>query len=140
MNSTKFKEGLGKAVFTAAAIICIIAVVSIFAFLIIRSIPAFSKIGVIDFIFGDRWSPDRLDKYEDAQLSGTYGIFTMIVGTFAATVGALLIGGTIGLFLPGKAEKTVQFSYKSAGGNTVCRIRIFRNSFPSSDACEFRPE
>ena len=53
---------------------------------------------MIDFIFGDRWSPDRLDKYEDAQLSGTYGIFTMIVGTFAATVGAVLIGGTIGFF------------------------------------------
>lgn len=94
MNSEK----LGKAVFKAAAIICVIAVVSIFAFLIIKSVPAFSKIGVLDFVFGDKWSPDRNDTYDDPQLSGTYGIFTMIVGTLAATAGALIIGGTIGFF------------------------------------------
>ena len=94
MNSEK----LGKAVFRAAAIICIIAVVSIFAFLIIKSVPAFSKIGFFDFVLGDKWSPDRSDTYSSTKLSGTYGIFTMIVGTLAATAGALVIGGTIGFF------------------------------------------
>ena len=74
-----------------------IAVVAIFAFLIYKSLPAFGKLGIFEFMFGDTWSPDRLDTY-DSPLSGTYGIFTMIVGTFAATVGALLIGGVLGYF------------------------------------------
>ena len=74
-----------------------IAVVAIFAFLIYKSLPAFGKLGIFEFMFGDTWSPDRLDTY-DSPLSGTYGIFTMIAGTFAATVGALLIGGVLGYF------------------------------------------
>ena len=98
MNITKVKEKTGQTIFTVAAIICVIAVAAIFVFMLIKSIPAFNKIGVFDFIFGDNWSPDRLDKYENATLSGSYGILKMIVGTLAATVGALLIGGTLGYF------------------------------------------
>ena len=95
--SLKNKEKLGKAVFATAAVICVIAVAAIFAFLIIKSIPAFGKLGIFEFMFGDKWSPDRLDTY-DSPLSGTYGIFTMILGTLSATVGALLIGGVLGYF------------------------------------------
>ena len=95
--SAKNKEKLGKAVFATAAVVCVIAVAAIFAFLIIKSIPAFAKIGVFEFGFGDNWSPDRLDTY-DSPLSGTYGILTMIVGTLSATVGALMIGGILGYF------------------------------------------
>ena len=95
--SSKNKEKIGKAVFATAAVICVIAVAAIFAFLIIKSVPAFGKLGIFEFMFGDKWSPDRLDTY-DSPLSGTYGIFTMIVGTLSATVGALLIGGVLGYF------------------------------------------
>lgn len=98
MNITKFKEKASKTIFTAAAIICIIAVAAIFVFMLIRSLPAFNKIGFFNFLFGDKWSPSRLDKFDTVNLSGTYGIFKMIVGTIAATLGALLIGGTLGYF------------------------------------------
>ena len=98
MNKTQFKEKTGQTIFTVAAIICVIAVAAIFVFMLIKSIPAFNKIGLFDFIFGETWSPDRLDTYGTSDLSGTYGIFKMIVGTLAATVGALLIGGTLGYF------------------------------------------
>ena len=95
--SLKNKEKIGKAIFATAAVICVIAVAAIFVFLIIKSIPAFGKLGIFEFMFEDKWSPDRLDTY-DSPLSGTYGIFTMIVGTVSATVGALLIGGVFGYF------------------------------------------
>ena len=98
MNGTKVKENIGKTIFTVAAIICVIAVAAIFVFMLIKSIPAFNKIGLFDFIFGETWSPDRLDNYGSSNLSGSYGILKMIVGTLAATVGALLIGGTLGYF------------------------------------------
>lgn len=48
-------------------------------------------------LFGRNWSPDRLDTYGEP-LSGSYGILTMVVGTFAATLGAMIIGGMIGSF------------------------------------------
>lgn len=98
MYGTKAKEKIGRIVFTAAAILCVIAVVAIFVFMIMESWPAFQKIGVFEFIFGDKWSPDRLDNYDSVSLSGQYGVFKMVVGTLAATVGALLIGGTLGYF------------------------------------------
>ncbi len=98
MKTANFKEKAGKTVFTIAAMICVIAVIAIFGFMLIKSLPAFRKIGFFNFVFGDNWSPNRLDKYDDATLSGTYGIFKMIIGTLAATVGALVIGGTLGYF------------------------------------------
>ena len=98
MNTTKIKEKTGQTIFTVAAVICVIAVAAIFVFMLIKSIPALNKIGLFDFIFGDNWSPDRLDKYENATLSGSYGILKMIIGTLAATIGSLLIGGTLGYF------------------------------------------
>lgn len=98
MKTANFKEKAGKTVFTIAATICVIAVIAIFGFMLVKSLPAFRKIGFFNFVFGDNWSPDRLDKYDDASLSGTYGVFKMITGTLAATVGALVIGGTLGYF------------------------------------------
>ena len=87
-------DKIGKAVFATAAIVCTVCVVAIFAFLIIKSAPAFAKIGFLQFLFGDEWIPDSTGTYADPR--GTYGIFTMVVGTIAATAGALLIGGILG--------------------------------------------
>lgn len=98
MNQAKTKESVGKAVFGIAAVICMVAVMAIFAFLIVKSIPAFHKLGIFDFIFGDNWSPDRTDRFDSEVISGSYGIFPMIIGTLAATVGALLVGGVLGYF------------------------------------------
>lgn len=97
-NKAKAKESFGKAVFGIAAIVCVIAVVAIFAFLIVKSIPAFHKLGILNFVLGDNWSPDRNDTFDSAVISGSYGILSMIVGTFTATVGSLLLGGVLGFF------------------------------------------
>ena len=98
MTATQFKEKAGKAVLTAAALLSIAAVLSIFIFLLVKSFPAFEKIGFFDFLFGDRWTPDRHDRYDSESLAGTYGILTMIVGSAAATLGALFVGGILGFF------------------------------------------
>ncbi|MBQ8145689.1 MAG: phosphate ABC transporter permease subunit PstC [Clostridia bacterium] len=97
MTSAKIKERLGRTLFAFGAAICIISVLAIFVFLIVKSAPAFNKIGIFDFIFGNKWAPQGSDTYESA-LKGSYGIFTMISGTAASTVGALLIGGVLGYF------------------------------------------
>ena len=97
MMTAKRREAVGQAVFAAASVICVTAVAAIFAFLIIRSIPALKKIGLLEFLTGTKWAPDRLDTFDGA-LSGTYGILPMIAGTFAATAGAICIGGFLGYF------------------------------------------
>ncbi len=98
MTATQRKEKAGKALFMTAAILSVAAVLAIFVFLIVKSLPAFERLGFFRFIFGDNWSPDRLDRFDSETLSGTYGIFTMIAGTVAATAGALLVGGILGYF------------------------------------------
>ena len=97
MTKERVKEGANKALFATAAIICIVAVIAIFVFIIIKSMPALSKIGFFNFVFGDVWHPDGDDVYSEA-LVGQYGILTMIVGSIFSTVGALLIGGILGFF------------------------------------------
>lgn len=97
MTGAKVKECLSKILFMTAAVICIIAVITIFVFIVAKSIPALSKIGVFDFIFGDVWNPNGDDVYDQA-ISGKYGILTMIVGSIYSTVGAVLVGGTLGFF------------------------------------------
>ena len=94
---TKIKEKVGKTAFALVATVAIVAVVAIFLFLIVKSASAFAEIGVFDFIFGDKWQPSSSDVYGEP-LAGSYGVFTMIVGTLAVTVGALAFGGTLGYF------------------------------------------
>lgn len=81
----------------AAAVICVISVVTIFIFLIVKSAPALKKIGFFDFLFGTEWSPDK-DATYDKSLTGSYGVAKMIAGTLAATLGAIITGGITGYF------------------------------------------
>ncbi len=97
MNILKTKERLGRAAFFSAAVVCVLAVAAIFGFLIYNSIPAFEEIGVFEFVFGDNWSPDRTDTFGE-ELSGSYGVLTMIVGTLCVSAGALICGGVLGYF------------------------------------------
>lgn len=81
----------------AAAVICVISVVTIFIFLIVKSAPALKKIGFFDFLLGTEWSPDK-DATYDKPLTGSYGVAKMIAGTLAATLGAIITGGITGYF------------------------------------------
>lgn len=97
MKRTHIGERVGKYLFVAAGTCSVLAVVSIFSFLILRGLPALRSIGLWDFVLGTEWSPDRTDTYDSAIL-GSYGILPMIAGTAAATLGALLFGGVGGFF------------------------------------------
>jgi phosphate transport system permease protein len=94
------REGVNtavKGVFMLSAIFSILAVFAIFIFLFWKGIPAINKIGLWDFITGTKWHSSTYDTYA-GELEGKYGIFNMIIGSFAATAGAITIGGTAGFF------------------------------------------
>lgn len=63
------------------------AVVLICLFLFANGIPAIYKIGVVNFLFGQRWKP----------ANEIFGIFPMIVGSLYVTAGAIVFGVPIGL-------------------------------------------
>lgn len=91
------KETGMKILFGTAASVAILATVTICIFLFIKGIPAASAIGLGEFLFGDSWMPNVNDTI-GGEINGKYGIFPMIVGTIYATVGAVIIGGTLGYF------------------------------------------
>ena len=97
MNLNKAKEKFFRILFALAAILCIVAVIAIFAFLIIRSLPTFRRIGFLNFVFGKEWKPNVDDGFA-GEIKGKYGVFKMIIGTIAATIGSVTVGGLLGFF------------------------------------------
>ena len=85
---TKHKEFLMRIVFLVCACASIIAVALICIFLFANGVPAIGKIGVFDFLLGDKWKP----------LNDIYGIFPMIIGSIYVTAGAIIVGVPIGIF------------------------------------------
>ena len=85
----KVKEKVMEYVFLLTAIISIVAVVLICAFLFANGIPAMKEIGFLDFLSGTKWKPGN-DKY---------GIFPMILGSIYVTGGALIIGVPVGVVM-----------------------------------------
>ena len=87
MKLKKFKEKLSGRIFFALALSSISALALITVFIIIQGAPIIAEVGVIDFIFGMTWAPSQ----------GEFGIFPMIVGSVALTLGAAVLGIPIGI-------------------------------------------
>jgi phosphate transport system permease protein len=83
----KFRENLSGRVFFALALSSISALALITIYIIANGIPIIAEVGVLNFIFGMSWAPSQ----------GEFGIFPMIVGTAAVTLGAAVIGIPIGI-------------------------------------------
>lgn len=81
-------ETFFRRLFFLSATVAVAAVVAITVFIFVSGVPAIGKIGLFDFVFGQKWKPS----------ADIYGIFPMIVGSLAATGGAILIGVPMGLF------------------------------------------
>lgn len=74
-------------VFLLTACVSIAAVALICIFLFSNGLPAIRSIGALNFLFGNLWEP----------FSGSYGIWSMLIGSIYVTVGALIIGVPIGI-------------------------------------------
>ncbi len=74
-------------VFFLAAFFAVLSILLIFIFVGLKGLPIFSKVGVLEFIFGMDWTPTK----------GHFGAFPLIVGSLLVTLGALVIGGPLGI-------------------------------------------
>ena len=106
MNKSHVKEKVMEVVFMLCACVSILSVALICIFLFANGIPAMTKIGFFDFIFGRKWKPSN----------EVFGIFPMIIGSIYITAGAVIIGVPIGIltavflarFCPEKLYKIIK--------------------------------
>ena len=83
----KNKEKIMQLVFLAAACASIALVAMICCFLFANGLPTIGKIGVSDFLLGQKWRPNN----------DIYGILPMIMGSLYVTLGACITGVPIGI-------------------------------------------
>lgn len=81
------KETVMKYVFLLCACASILAVVLICLFLFANGVPAIGKIGIFDFLLGEKWKPGN----------DIYGILPFILGSIYVTAGAIVIGVPVGI-------------------------------------------
>ena len=81
------KEGTARCIFTIAALVSILAVILICVFLLANGIPGMIKIGISEFLSGQKWKPGN----------EIFGILPFILGSVYVTVGALVVGVPAGL-------------------------------------------
>ena len=81
------KEQLMHMVFLLSACVSILCVAMICVFLFANGIPAIGKIGIFQFLAGEKWKPGN----------NIFGILPMILGSIYVTAGAVIIGVPIGI-------------------------------------------
>ena len=81
------KEKSMRMVFMISACASILSVAMICIFLFANGIPAIGKIGIFDFLLGEKWKPGN----------DIYGILPMILGSIYVTAGAIVVGVPIGI-------------------------------------------
>ena len=80
------ERGMNLLFFTCGMIaVAFVLIISIY--LVISGMPAILEIGPINFLFGTRWYASTND----------FGIFAIILTSFAGTAGAILVGVPVGL-------------------------------------------
>lgn len=86
-NSRNYAEIISEKFFFFCALMAVICVAVITLFIFKMGLPAIAKIGIPEFILGQKWMPD----------AEIFGILPMIIGSIYATLGAIIIGVPIGI-------------------------------------------
>lgn len=77
-------ESTARVIFLAAAVVAIVAVLSITVYMILKGTPALASVGVTDILFGTVWEPTAAEPH--------FGILYIILTSIVGTALAILIG------------------------------------------------
>lgn len=77
-----FREKLPGIGFLLIALSALSVLALIIGFIFVEGVPLIARTGVFNFVFGMKWAPTQ----------GAFGIFPMIVGSVAVTLGAAVLG------------------------------------------------
>ncbi len=87
MNKRRI-ENIVQAIFLIMGLVTIACVLMITIYLVIAGIPAIREIGIVDFLFGEKWASTAAEP--------RFGILPFILASIYGTAGAMLIGVPIG--------------------------------------------
>ncbi len=110
-KNAKFIENTVHGIFLVLGLITVASVLLISIYLVISGIPAIGKIGLTDFLFGEKWAPT-----EDP---AAFGILPFILTSIYGTAGAILIGTPIGFFTAVYLSKMAHPKIKSMVSSAV---------------------
>lgn len=82
-------EGFMQGVFLVSALLSVLSIILIIIFMFVGGVPFMVEYGIVDFLFGNRWSPSNTP--------ASFGILPMILGSIFVTIGAIVIGVPIGI-------------------------------------------
>ena len=103
-------ERTAQDIFTVCAFFAVLAVASITLYMIISGVPALTKVGVAELLFGNVWKPAA----ETPSFGILYVILTSIVGTILAILLGVPIGVLTAVFLAEVAPKPLAGIVKPA--------------------------
>ena len=89
-KAVKWIDRVMDAIFLCCGIVAVAFVLVISAYLLVSGLPAIREIGLVDFLFGERWAPT-------ASKDPAYGILPFLLTSIYGTAGAIVIGVPIGL-------------------------------------------
>lgn len=88
-KNRNYIEEAAHIIFAICAVVAILAVVSITAYMIVKGIPAFFKVGIKEILFSTVWEPTAKEPQ--------YGIFFVIITSLFGTALAVVLGVPIGV-------------------------------------------
>ena len=107
-------EHIVHGIFSILGLITVACVLVITVYLVVSGIPAIKEIGLIDFLFGEKWASTAAEP--------TYGILPFILTSVYGTAGAILIGVPIGFLTAVYLAKAAPKKVKEIVGQAVSML------------------
>ena len=107
-------EHIVHSIFLILGLITVACVLVITVYLVVSGIPAIKEIGLIDFLFGEKWASTAAEP--------TYGILPFILTSVYGTAGAILIGVPIGFLTAVYLAKAAPKKVKEIVGQAVSML------------------
>ena len=107
-------EHIVHGIFLILGLITVACVLVITVYLVVSGIPAIKKIGLIDFLFGEKWASTAAEP--------AYGILPFILTSIYGTAGAIAIGVPIGFLTAVYLAKMAPKKVKEGVGQAVSML------------------
>ena len=107
-------ETIVHGIFLILGLVTIGCVLLITVYLVVSGIPAIREIGLIDFLFGDKWASTAAEP--------KYGILPFILTSVYGTAGAILIGVPVGVLTAVYLAKMAPDKVKNVMGQAVSML------------------
>ena len=111
LDRKRLAEKIVLGIFLILGLVTVGCVLLITVYLVVSGIPAISKIGIFDFLFGTTWDSTAAEP--------SFGILPFILTSIYGTAGAILIGVPIGFLTAVYLAKVAPTKIKSLVGGAV---------------------